>query len=61
MFSENFKKERTIAWIMTIVSLPLSIVGAASNSILIGAFFGFTLALGVDYLVDIHKKIKIHE
>lgn len=55
MFSNSIKKERFISILVIIVSLPLSIVGAASNSLPVGTLFGFALALGIDRLISSFK------
>lgn len=48
-------KKRLYAVIAVIVCLPLSIVGAASQNLIMGSFFGFILALGIDYLLSSYK------
>lgn len=53
-------KKKIIICILTIViSLPLSLVYAASQNMILGSFFGFALALGLDELVNILKQRSI--
>lgn len=54
----SLQKERLLCVIAIIISLPLSISFAASQSILFGSFFGFILALGIDGLIGTFRKAK---
>jgi len=44
-------KKRLSALVVVLVCLPFSIVGAASQSIIMGVFFGSVLAFGIDSLL----------
>ena len=48
----DIKKKRRLSVLAIIVGLPLAIVGASSQNLIMGAFFGFVLALGIDGLID---------
>lgn len=49
------KKKRQNSLCAIIIGLPLSIVGAASQSIIVGSIFGFVLTLGIDGLIGSFK------
>ena len=49
------KKKRLYYVISIIVTLPLALVGASQQSLVIGGFFGVLLALSVDELVATFK------
>ena len=46
------KKKRIYSLIAILIGLPLALVGAASQSMVIGVVFGCVLALGIDGLID---------
>ena len=54
----SLKNKRLIYILAIIISLPLSISFAVSQSMLFGSFFGFILALGIDGLIGSFKKAK---
>ena len=49
------KKKRLYYFISIIVTLPLALVGASQQSLVIGGFFGVLLELSVDELVATFK------
>ena len=49
---KEIKKKRLFSIIAIIISLPLSLVGAASQDMFIGVVFGFALCLGIDGLIE---------
>ncbi len=50
------KKTRLVAVLAIIISLPLSIAGAASQNVATGSIWGLVLAVGVDFLIDSFRK-----
>ena len=47
----NMRKKRLYSIITIFVSLPLAIVGASQQSMLMGGFFGSLLALAIDEFI----------
>lgn len=52
----NSNKKRIVILLTIIISLPLSLIGAASNSLIMGGFFGFILVLSIDKFVSSFKR-----
>ena len=48
----GIKKKRAISIMTIIIAFPFSIMGAASNSLILGGIFGFLWALGIDSFID---------
>lgn len=53
--TNNKTKKRICFLIATIVSIPLAVVGASSQSLITGGLFGFILALNLDGLIDSYR------
>ncbi len=59
MGKESKKKKRIVSLLTIIISLPLSILGAASQNIVLGVVFGFLLAIGIDSFISTFSKTKL--
>lgn len=53
--TNNTTKKRICFLIAIIISIPLAIVGAPSQSLITGGLFGFILALSLDGLIDSYR------
>lgn len=51
----EMKKKRLVSLVAILVSLPLSLLGAATQNFILGGFFGFILGLGIDISVSSFK------
>ena len=52
-------KKKIICLLMIIIGLPLAVMSAVSQDIVLGSIFGFTFCLGIDWLVDIYNESRI--
>ena len=52
MVIKVIKSKRIYSLIAIIVGLPFAFMGAASQNMATGGFWGFILALGIDGLID---------
>lgn len=51
MMEKNSKKKKLLYFLMVVLGLPLSIMAATSQSIILGIIFGSVLAFGFDGLI----------